>query len=136
MTRTYQLVTNSIACALLLGFTALFTQSYAQNKEENIYQMTEKPARPMGGMSAFLEYTSKNLERPEEAIKKGIKGSVFVQFVVEKDGKLSNIKILRGIGGGCDEQVVKILKQAPKWVPGVQQGKPVRVRKTLAINVR
>ncbi len=103
---------------------------------EMIYKMTEQPPKPEGGMYAFYEYTQDNLKRPKEAISKGVRGNVFVQFIVEKNGSLSNIKVIKGIGSGCDEEVVKLLENSPKWIPGVQKGKKVRVQKTMSIQVR
>ena len=110
-------------------------QCQSINKEV-IYKMAEVPPKPVGGLEAFYEYTEENIERPKEALVKGVKGNVFVQFVVETDGTLSNIKIIKGIGAGCDEVVVNCLKNAPKWIPGKQNGETVRVQKTLSIQVR
>jgi periplasmic protein TonB len=121
---------------LCVGMCLCTIPATAQQGTEIIYKEAENPPAPQGGLVAFYEYTEDNLVRPDEAKKKGVKGCVFVRFVVEKDGKLSNIEIVKGIGSGCDEAVVKCLKTAPKWVPGKQQGKPVRVQKTMAIQVR
>jgi periplasmic protein TonB len=87
-------------------------------------------------MMAYLDYTEENIERPMEAKKQGVKGNVFVQFIVEKDGKITNIKVIKGLGSGCDEAVIQCLQKAPRWIPGMQNGKNVRVQKTLAIAVR
>ena len=64
---------------------------------------------------------------PQEAIDAGIEGRVFVGFVVEKDGSVSSIKLLRGIGYGCDEAAMDVVRKMPKWKPGMQGGKPIRV---------
>lgn len=63
-------------------------------------------------------------------------GTVYVQFVVEKDGSISDVKVLRGIGGGCDEEAVRVVKSMPKWKPGKQRGQPVRVYYTLPIDFK
>jgi len=68
-----------------------------------------------------------------EARRKGVEGRVFVEFVVEIDGSLSEVKVIRGIGGGCDEEAIRVVMQSDKWVPGKQRGKPVRSRFNLAI---
>ena len=68
-----------------------------------------------------------NIKYPEAAKKQGIQGTVYVSFVVEKDGTVSNVKLLKGIGGGCDEESIRIVKGMPKWKPGIQNGKTVRV---------
>jgi protein TonB len=103
---------------------------------EMIYKMTEQEPNPKGGMCAFYEYTQDNLQRPKEAVTKGVRGNVFVQFIVEKDGRITNVKVVKGIGSGCDEEVVKLLENSPRWSPGVQKGQKVRVEKTMSIQVR
>lgn len=86
-----------------------------------------------GGMAAFAKFLQKNLRYPPVARDAGIQGRVFCQFVVEKDGSLTDIKVVRGIGGGCDEEAVRVLKASPKWNPGVQNGRNVRVSYTIPI---
>ncbi len=138
MERNMKMTTKCLSSVIgLITCVAFFAspQLYAQNKED-VYCVTEKPPKPKGGMSAFYEYTESNLKRPEQARKQGVKGNVFVQFIVEKDGQLSNIRVIKGIGAGCDEAVVQLLEKAPKWTPGIQRGTPVRVRKTMSIQVR
>jgi protein TonB len=82
-------------------------------------------------MSAFL---AKNIEYPEQAKKEKITGRVFVSFVVEKNGEVSNVKILRGIGGGCDEEALRVVSKMPKWKPGKDDyGNSVRVQYNLPI---
>jgi periplasmic protein TonB len=131
-----------VACCSFCNFAVAQTALTASVKmqpsadDKTVYKMTEVPPKPSCGMMAYLEYTEENIERPVEAKKQGIKGNVFVQFIVEKDGKISNIKVIKGLGSGCDEAVVECLQKAPKWVPGMQNGKNVRVQKTLAIAVR
>jgi len=73
-------------------------------------------------------------EVPWEALKKNIQGKVFITFVVEKDGSLTDIKIVRGIGGGCDEEAVRVMKMSPKWNPGTQNNHTVRVFYTTPIS--
>jgi periplasmic protein TonB len=92
----------------------------------------EQPAFP-GGDAALMEYLGKNISYPPMAKESGIQGTVFVQFVVEPDGSVSNAKILRGIGGGCDEEAIRVVRNMPKWKPGRQRGKPVRVYFNLPI---
>ncbi|TAE68530.1 MAG: energy transducer TonB [Bacteroidetes bacterium] len=125
----------AISC-FIFGFLSIFTQKITAQSTEVIYKMTEQAPIPKGGLSTFYNYTEDNIKRTPIAKQKGIKGQVFVQFVVEKDGALSNIKVIKGIGAGCDEEVIKCLKNAPRWQPGKQKGQPVRVQQTLAIAVR
>ena len=93
----------------------------------------EKEASPVGGMSAFNQFLRKNLKYPSQARRMGIEGKVFLQFVVDKDGSLNDIKVIRGIGAGCDEEAMRVLKKHPKWSPGEQRGRPVRVRMIIPI---
>ena len=99
----------------------------AEPDNDSIYQIVEQMPQFPGGESALMEYVSKNVVYPEEAKEKEIQGRVFIGFVVEKDGSIGEVKVLRGIGGGCDEEAVRVIKGMPKWKPGLQKGKPVRV---------
>ena len=95
--------------------------------EQEIFQIVEEMPSYPGGEKALLEYVAKNIKYPQIARETGIQGRVFVGFVVEPDGSVSNVKILRGIGGGCDEEAMRVIKSLPKWKPGKQRGKAVRV---------
>ena len=75
----------------------------------------------------------KNLKYPTEAKRNKIQGRVYISFIVEADGSLSEPKVLRGIGSGCDEEAVRVMKLSPNWIPGVQNGKKVRVNYTVPI---
>jgi periplasmic protein TonB len=80
-----------------------------------------------GGFNAFTQFLAKNVHYPLEALAEHIEGRVIHNFVVEKDGSLSNITVLRGIGGGCDEEAVRVMKLSPKWKPATQKRQVVRV---------
>lgn len=97
-------------------------------EEEEIFIVVQTPPSFVGGDSARMEFLKYNLRYPNMALERGIQGTVYITFVIEKDGSLSNPKILRGIGGGCDEEVIRIIKLMPKWNPGKQRGKAVRVQ--------
>jgi len=101
-------------------------------EEEVFLSVEENPEYP-GGPAKLLEYVQKNLKYPMMARESDIQGRVFVGFVVEKDGSISNVKVLRGIGGGCDEEAVRVVQSLPKFKPGKQRGNPVRVQYTLPI---
>ena len=94
---------------------------------DTVYQIVEKMPQYIGGESAMMKYVSENIKYPEKAKEDGIQGRVFISFVVEKDGSVSNVKVVRGIGGGCDEEAARVIAGMPKWQPGMQKGKPVRV---------
>ena len=91
-----------------------------------------KPDFP-GGMEKFYKFVGKNYQVPEE---EGLKGKVFVSFVVEKDGSLTDIKVIRDIGYGTGKEAIRVLKSCPKWNPGEQNGKKVRVLYSLPINIQ
>ncbi|MEI6682220.1 MAG: energy transducer TonB [Bacteroidota bacterium] len=94
----------------------------------------ERLAGYRGGEDAFQDFIMHALYYPAPAWLKGIEGNVFASFVVEQDGSLSNLQILRGIGGGCDEEVLDIIRLMPRWIPGTSAGKPVRSRHTMVIS--
>ena len=89
--------------------------------------LLEKSPEFPGGMEAFIRYLRKNLQFPEQAREAGVSGKVFVSFVVEKDGRLTDITVIKGIGFGCDEEAARVLKKSPAWTPGIQNAKAVRV---------
>ncbi|MGB4666409.1 MAG: energy transducer TonB [Bacteroidales bacterium] len=103
---------------------------YAQNIDttdtEPIFSIVEEPAQFPGGDDALSKFIHENIKYPREAIKNKISGTVYVQFVVEKDGSISDVKVVRGIGGGCDEEAVRVITKMPNWIPAKQKGIPVR----------
>jgi len=86
-----------------------------------------------GGIEALYSYLSHNTKYPTIAKDAGIQGTVHITFVVEKDGSISSAKVLRGIGGGCDEEAMRVVKNMPKWKPGKQRGQAVRVQYNLPV---
>jgi protein TonB len=96
-------------------------------EEEKPLLVVEQNPEFQGGLEALLKYLQKKIQYPALAQESGIQGTVFVQFVVSKTGKISNVKILRGIGGGCDEEAIRVTKEMPNWIPGRQNGQPVPV---------
>ena len=103
---------------------------------EEIFTFVEEYPEFLGGEKALYEYIKNNVNYSELAIKTNIEGTVYVEFVVEKDGSISDVKVLRGIGGGCDEEAVRVVNSMPKWKPGKQRGQPVRVYYTLPIDFK
>ncbi len=104
-----------------------------EEKVDEIFTIVEVQPAPIGGMKAFYEFVSKNLKYPNKAARMSIEGRVFIEFVVEKDGSLTDIKAVKGIGAGCDEEAIRVISQAPDWNPGKQRGRAVRVRMVLPI---
>lgn len=102
-------------------------------EEPEVFLIVEDPPSFPGGEAKMFEYLGKNLKYPPMAKDAGIQGIVYVTFVVLEDGDVTDVKVLRGIGGGCDEEAIRVVKQMPKWKPGKQRGKAVRVQFNLPI---
>lgn len=122
-----------------------FTEDYADGKflkgtstdsAGNIKNYTVKEALPTfkGGESAFGRYLSQNMHYPPRARENSIQGRVILTFVIEKDGNLTDIKVLKNVSYDLDAEAVRVLSQSPKWNPGIQHGVPVRVAYTMPIN--
>ncbi|NQY67063.1 MAG: energy transducer TonB [Flavobacteriales bacterium] len=102
--------------------------------EDEVFMVVEKMPEFPGGIPAMMKYLGKNIKYPELAKEAGISGRVFVTFVIDKSGKVNKVKLLRGIGGGCDEEAIRVVKAMPPWTPGKQRGKAVSVQFNLPIN--
>ncbi len=104
-------------------------------KEEvdEIFTVVEETAAPKGGMPAFYKYVGDKMKYPAQARRMGVEGKVFVEFVIGKDGSISDVRAIKGIGAGCDEEAVRVVQAAPAWTPGKQRGKPVKQRMVLPI---
>lgn len=102
-------------------------------EEAEIFTVVESMPEFPGGTGELYKYLGNSIKYPPLAKESGIQGRVFVNFVVEPDGSISNVKVLRGIGGGCDEEAVRVVENMPTWKPGKQRGKAVRVSYNLPI---
>ncbi len=102
------------------------------NTVYNFNSIETQPQFP-GGMSRFYAYLRKSVNYPEMAKDNDIQGKVYLSFVVEKNGSLTDIKVDRSLGGGTDEEAVRVLRESPRWIPGVQNGKAVRVKYNIPI---
>ena len=113
----------------------IFEEAPVEEKADEIFTIVEEqPSFQGGGNAAFLKWVGQNLKYPSQAQRMGIEGKVYVQFVIEKDGTVTDVKAIKGIGGGADEEAVRVIQSAPKWSPGMQRGRPVRVRMILPIS--
>ena len=131
MSRT--LFTFSAIVAMMVGLCVTRPQAYAQTDNDEHVLGEQNPEYP-GGEEALYEFIAKNLKYPKAAKDSNITGRVFVLFIVEKDGSISNVRIFRDIGGGCGEAAAEVVKKMPKWKPGKAAGKPIRVQFNLPIN--
>ncbi len=100
---------------------------------EEVFTIVESMPEPAGGYEAFYKFVNKKLKYPGKARRMSIEGTVYMSFVVNEKGEMTDIKIAKGIGAGCDEEVLRIFQNPPKWVPGKQRGVPVKVNKIMPI---
>jgi len=119
-------------CLNLLNNNKCYSQGNDTKKDLPLTIVEEMPQFP-GGNDALSKFLGDNLKYPKLAREEGISGTVYVSFVVRKDGTITSIKILRGIGGGCDEEVERVVKLMPKWKPGKQKGEAVAVQFNLPV---
>ena len=103
---------------------------------EEIFVVVEDNAEPKDGYPGFYKFVSENIKYPAPARRMRIEGRVYVEFIVNKDGKITDAKTVKGIGGGCDEEAERIVMAAPPWNPAKQRGKPVRQRMVLPITFK
>lgn len=103
---------------------------------DEIFDVVEDQPNPAGGMQGWNQYLSSNLVYPEQAKKEGVEGTVIVVFVINTDGSIQDVDILRGIGAGCDEAAIRVVQNAPNWEPGKQRGREVRTRMRLPIRFK
>lgn len=112
------------------------SEAPVEEKADEIFDVVENMPTPPGGMQGWNKYLSNNLKYPTQARRMGIEGTVYVVFVVNTDGSIQDVDILRGIGGGCDEEAMRVVRNAPAWEPGRQRGRPVRVKMRLPIRFK
>jgi TonB family protein len=100
---------------------------------EEVFKVVEVMPEYPGGQAAMIDYLIGNIKYPDEAKKAGVQGTVFVKYIVEKDGSITHTEVIRGIGSGCDEEALRVVSAMPNWSPGKEGGKPVRVEFALPI---
>jgi protein TonB len=110
----------------------VFEEAPKEEAVETIFEVVEEQPTPEGGMEAFYKFVGKELNYPAQANRMGVEGRVFVQFIVDEQGNVSEVKAVKGIGAGCDEEAVRVIKQT-KWNPGKQRGRAVKVRMIMPV---
>lgn len=119
---------------MMLVLLFSFMTSTAQTKKNNmVYDVVEVMPQFPGGQTAMLKYIMENIKYPKQIMEEGIQGRVTVSFIVEKDGRVSNVRLLRSVQPLLDKEAVRVVKSMPKWTPGKHNGKPVRVRFNLPV---
>lgn len=142
---------------LLLGLTAVIiaaalsfqsggsatAQQRSKNKSQKVkaddskvYVSVEELPQFPGGQNALMQFLAQNIRYPLKAKNEGIQGKVYLQFVIDKEGSVTNVVVQRDIGGGCGDEARRVVQAMPKWKPGKQDGTPVRVYYTLPVNFR
>lgn len=121
-----------ILALMMLGFTA---GAWAQNNGK-VYEVVEVAPQFPGGTSALMSYLSSTVTYPKEAEKQDIEGRVIIQFIVEKDGSVSNANVIRGAHPLLDAEALRVINAMPKWEPGKQKGEAVRVKFNVPINFK
>lgn len=124
---------NTIYIAMMKDGTNFDYVAEKSKMDGEVFTMVESQPRYPGGMDAFYQYLGQEMKYPLEARKAGIEGRVYVQFIVEPDGTISEVTTLKGIGGGCDAEAERVMTNTSGWIPGEQRGKKVRVRMVLPL---
>ncbi len=105
-------------------------------KDEIFLAVEEMPEFPDGGNATLMKYIAKNIKYPAKAMEMGTTGRVIVSFVVNKEGEVVSPEVMKGIGDGCDEEAIRVIKSLPKWKPGKQNGRAASVKFTVPINFK
>jgi len=125
-----------VQCAVAQTTDSIDCNFWWPEDEQVMWGVPEQMPNFPGGETALMEYISERLVYPREAKNAGVEGSVFIGVVVMEDGSLACAKVLKGLGYGCDEEALRVIGLMPKWSPGMQRGKAVRVRYTMPINFK
>ena len=111
----------------------IFAEAPAEEKAREYFTVVEEMPSYPGGITNFHMYITRKLNYPVKARRAGIEGKIILEFVIEETGEITDVKVVKGIGFGCDEEAIRILESSPKWNAGMQQGKSVKVKTVMAI---
>lgn len=118
---------------IVTDVTSIDRRTYTTEKIPEIFEIVEEPAVFEGGMDNFYKYIAKNIKYPKQARRQGVEGKVFLRFVVDKKGKITDVEVTKSLGFGLDEEAKRVLMESPKWTPARQRGKVVKVRMNIPI---
>lgn len=107
-----------------------------KSSNDKVFLNVEQDPTFPGGREAYGKFLGKNLNYPQEAKEKGIEGNVYMTFVVDTDGSLSDFELLRNPGGGLGEEALRVYMEGPNWIPGMQKKQPVKTRLTARVAFR
>ena len=131
--KTRKNVSLKVALMMLVLLFSFMTSTAQTKKNNMVFDIVEVMPQYPGGQIAMLKYFMENIKYPKQIMEEGIQGRVTVSFIVEKDGRVSNVRLLRSVQPSLDKEAIRVVKSMPKWTPGKQNGKPVRVRFNLPI---
>ena len=131
--KKFFLMSLMAVCCLV---TASAQKTVVSQKNQKVYDVAEQMPEYPGGMPAMFEFLMKNLQYPKDAEKQKVEGRVMVMFVVETDGSISDVKVAKKTFPSLDAEAVRVVQSMPKWTPGRDKGKVVRVQYTLPVSFR
>ena len=126
-----------MALMAVFGLTTVSAQkTVVAKKNQKVFDIVEQMPEYPGGQAALFEYLSKNIKYPADAEKKKVEGKVFVTFVVDTDGKITDVSLMRKVFPSLDAEAIRVISAMPNWIPGKQKGQVVRVKYTVPIMFR
>lgn len=126
-----------MALMAVFGLTTVSAQkTVVAKKNQKVFDIVEQMPEYPGGQAALFEFISKNVKYPDDAVKKKVEGKVFVTFVVDTDGKITDVSLMRKVFPSLDAEAVRVISAMPNWIPGKQKGQVVRVKYTVPIMFR
>lgn len=126
-----------MALMAVFGLTTVSAQkTVVAKKNQKVFDIVEQMPEYPGGQAALFEFISKNVKYPEDAVKKKVEGKVFVTFVVDTDGKITDVSLLRKVFPSLDAEAIRVISAMPNWIPGKQKGQVVRVKYTVPLIFR
>lgn len=131
--KTRKNVSLKVALMMLVLLFSFMTSTAQTKKNDMVFDVVEVMPQFPGGQIAMLKYIMENMKYPEQAMKEGIQGRVAVRFIVEKDGSISDVRPVLSVHPLLNKEAVRVVESMPKWTPGKQNGKPVRVRYNLPV---
>ncbi|MBR6975169.1 MAG: energy transducer TonB [Bacteroidaceae bacterium] len=130
-----KLILMSLMAVFCLS-TVSAQKTVVSKKNQKVFDVVEQMPEFPGGMEALVKYMAENMKYPEDAKKQQVEGRVLVQFIVETDGSVSNTEVLMRVFPSLDAEAVRVISGMPKWIPGKQNGKVVRVKYTIPVSFR
>ena len=126
-----------MALMAVFGLTTVSAQkTVVAKKNQKVFDIVEQMPEYPGGQAALFEFISKNVKYPDDAVKKKVEGKVFVTFVVDTDGKITDVSLMRKVFPSLDAEAIRVISAMPNWIPGKQKGQVVRVKYTVPIMFR